>query len=110
MILAIDFDGTLVEHQYPKIGKEIPFAFEALHKLQEAGHRLLLWTYRSGNLLDKAVVYCEERGVHFYAINKNHPDETITENQSRLIKADVFIDDRNIGGLPDWQEVMRELC
>ena len=46
MIIAVDFDGTIVEHRYPAIGKEIPFAIDTLKKLQEEGHRLILWSER----------------------------------------------------------------
>ena len=55
LIIAVDFDGTIVEDAYPQIGKPIIFAFETLKKLQEKGHRLILWTYRSGSKLDEAV-------------------------------------------------------
>lgn len=109
MTIAIDFDGTLVEHAYPKIGKEIPHAFETLHALQDKGHRLILWTYRDGHLLQEAIDYCEEKGIVFYAVNQNSPSEKITSIEERLIKADVFIDDRNLGGLPNWLEVREKL-
>lgn len=103
MKLAIDFDGTLVEHAYPAIGKEIPFAFDTLKRLQQENHcQLILWTSRSGKLLDEAVDYCKQRGVTFYAINKNYPEEEDNGELSRKIVADVYIDDRNLGGLPNW--------
>lgn len=104
MLIAIDFDGTLVEHKYPEIGKEIPFAFETLKRLQADGHRLILWSVREGRLLDEAVAYCRERGVEFYAINRDYPEEEKGSNRhySRKLKVDLFIDDRNLGGLPDW--------
>ena len=60
LIIAVDFDGTIVEDAYPKIGKPMLFAFETLIKLQEKGHRLILWTYRNGERLDEAVNFCEE--------------------------------------------------
>lgn len=101
MIIAVDFDGTIVEHQYPKIGRPIPFATETLQQLQKDGHRLLLWSVRSGDLLQEALDYCESKGVKFYAANKNHPEEDPAK-ASRKLDADIFIDDRNIGGLPDW--------
>ena len=109
MIIAIDFDGTLVEHSYPKIGKEIPHAFETVEALKAKGHRLILWTYRSGNLLQEAVDYCEEKGIIFDAVNANFRDEKLTDHNQRLIKADVYIDDRNVGGLSDWLEVKQKL-
>ena len=52
MIIAVDFDGTIVEHKYPAIGKEIPFAIETLKKLQQERHFLILWSVREGRLLD----------------------------------------------------------
>ena len=109
MIIAVDFDGTIVEHEYPKIGKEKIFATEALRQLINDGHRLILWTVREGELLDEAVEWCRQRGVEFYAVNKDFPEENISKNEqfSRKIKADVWIDDLNIGGLPDWGTIYR---
>lgn len=104
MTIAVDFDGTIVEHRYPEIGKELPFATETLRMLIADRHKLILWSVREGKLLDDAVEWCRERGVEFYAVNKDYPEEDLSKNQhfSRKIKADVWIDDRNIGGLPDW--------
>nr|WP_320118776.1 hydrolase [uncultured Marinifilum sp.] len=105
MIIAIDFDGTIVEQRYPKIGREIPFACSTLKMLQEEGHQLILWTYRCGRELEQAVEYCRGKGVEFYAVNKNYPEEVFDESVSRKIKADLYIDDMNYGGLPDWGEI-----
>lgn len=104
MVIAVDFDGTIVEHRYPSIGKEKPFAIEALQKLTEEGHRIILWTVREGDLLNEAVEFCRSRGLEFYAVNREYPEEVIdaTNNYTRKIKADMWIDDRNLGGLPDW--------
>lgn len=103
MVIGIDFDGTIVEDRYPEIGRERLFATETLRKLIEDGHRLILWTVREGDLLDEAVKWCEERGVVFYSVNKDYIEEMAgSRHFSRKIKADVFIDDRNIGGIPDW--------
>lgn len=103
MIIAVDFDGTIVEHRYPEIGKEIPFAISTLKQLQADGHRLILWSVREGHLLQEAVDYCKERGVNFYAVNADFEEEDGTGRDfSRKLKADLFIDDRNVGGLPDW--------
>lgn len=104
MTIAIDFDGTIVEHKYPQIGKEIPFAIATLKRLQDDGHRLILWSCREGRLLEDAIAFCRERGVEFFAVNSNYPDEDVDADaiRSRKLKADMFIDDRNIGGLPDW--------
>lgn len=104
MVIAIDFDGTIVEHRYPSIGRELPFAIETLKKLTEEGHRLILWTVREGKLLEEAVAFCRERGLEFYAVNRDYPEEEkrLNNHFSRKLKADLWIDDRNLGGLPDW--------
>ena len=51
--IAVDFDGTIVEHKYPEIGKEILFAIDTLKALQKQKHLLILWTYRTGKELDE---------------------------------------------------------
>ena len=108
MTIAIDFDGTIVEHRYPKIGNEIPFATDTLKMLIKDRHRLILWTVREGKLLDEAVEWCRERGVDFYAVNRDYPEEDAAHHGfSRKVKADLFIDDRNLGGLPDWGDIYR---
>lgn len=102
MVIAVDFDGTIVEHAYPKIGKPIPFAIEVLKKLQrEEHHLLILWTVRDGDLLKDAVEYCKRSGLEFYSVNNNYPEENPGVNP-RKINADLYIDDKNIGGIPDW--------
>lgn len=109
LTIAVDFDGTLVENRYPEIGKPLMFAFETLQKLQDEGHQIILWTYRSGIKLQEAVEFCEERGIKFYAVNKSYPEEEYEEHLSRKILADFFIDDRNINGLPPWGEIYHQL-
>ena len=110
MTIAVDFDGTIVRHRYPKIGDEIPFATETLRLLLRDRHRLILWTVREGRLLDEAVEWCLARGVEFYAINRDFPEEDATGSGfSRKIKADLFIDDRNFGGLPDWGTIYHRI-
>lgn len=106
--LAIDFDGTVVEDAYPGIGKPKIFAFETLKKLQADGHRLIMWTYRHGQTLQEAIDFCRKNGVEFYAVNSSFEGEVFDANtQSRKIDADLFIDDRNLGGFPGWGEIYR---
>ncbi len=108
MKIAVDFDGTIVEHKYPAIGKTILFAFEALKELQARKHKLILWTYRSGKELDEAVEFCKNNGVEFYAVNKSYPEEEFDINKmSRKVDAELFIDDRNIEGFPGWAKVLQ---
>lgn len=109
LILAIDFDGTVVDDAYPGIGKPKIFAFETLKRLQKDGHRLILWTYRSGKHLDEAVEFCKLNGIEFYAVNASFPEESYDTSRSRKIHADLFVDDRNIGGFIGWGEVYQKI-
>lgn len=107
--IAIDFDGTIVEHEYPDIGKDKLFAFETMRELQKHGALLILWTFRAGEELDEAVEYCRKKGIEFYAVNKNYPEEKYDDSISRKINADVYIDDKNIGGFPGWSSIWQQL-
>jgi hypothetical protein len=107
--IAVDFDGTIVEHEYPKIGKEKLFAFRTLKELEKQGARLILWTFRTGKELQEAVDYCKENGIEFYAIKRNYPEEMMDETTGRKIDADIYIDDKNLGGFPGWSEVWQIL-
>lgn len=102
MIIAIDFDGTLVEHKYPSIGAEIPGAFDTLKELQEGGHKLILWTMRSDgrpdgrpNPLTEAVEFCRDRGIEFWAVNENPEQSEWTG--SPKVYAHAYIDDAAYG-------------
>jgi hypothetical protein len=107
--IAVDFDGTIVDHEYPRIGKEKLFAFQTLRELEKLGASLILWTFRTGKELDEAVEFCKKNGIEFYAVNKNYPEEIFDETVSRKIDADIFIDDKNIGGFPGWSAVWQIL-
>ena len=114
MIIAVDFDGTIVEHKYPAIGKELPFATATLRQLIKDGHKLILWSVREGELLEEAIQWCEDRGVRFYSANANIDEDPGEDSKSthysRKLKADMFIDDRNVGGLPDWGTIYQLIC
>ena len=107
--IAVDFDGTIVEDRYPNIGKPLLFAFETLELLQKDGHRLILWTYRHGQELDEAVEFCLKKGIEFYAVNKSYPEEDFTPATRRKLNADIFIDDRNVGGFLGWGKIYQLL-
>jgi hydroxymethylpyrimidine pyrophosphatase-like HAD family hydrolase len=107
--IAVDFDGTIVEDEYPDIGKPMLFAFETLKELQKQKYQLILWTYRSGTELEAAVEFCRENGIEFYAVNNSYPEELFDPSFSRKIHAHVFIDDRNLGGFPGWSKVWQML-
>ena len=108
-VIAVDFDGTIVTHRYPEIGTIIDGAFETLKDLKRNGFTLILWTVRNGELLDEAVEFCKQHGLTFYAVNNEHPDEVFNPKyMSRKIVADIYIDDRNVGGFIGWNKI-REL-
>ena len=77
MIIAVDFDGTIVEHKYPKIGKELPFAIETLLDLKADGHQLILWTagiidrYRSNS--DLRHIRKFDRFIWAFRIKRSSP-------------------------------------
>lgn len=107
--IAVDFDGTIVENKYPNIGKPILFAFETLKMLHKKGHLLILWTCREGEALQQAVDFCKENGIVFYAVNSNFPEEEIENAISRKIDANIYIDDRNVGGFIGWTAIWNSI-
>ena len=114
MVIAVDFDGTIVEHRYPAIGKEKEGAIDTLKRLAKEGNKLILWTVREGALLDEAVAFCRSRGLEFYAVNSNLPQNELflssTKSVSGKVSADVYIDDRNLGGIPDWDTIYQQIA
>lgn len=98
MYIAVDFDGTIVEHKFPGIGAPVPGALEYLKQFKEDGAKLILWTMRSdgseyGDVLQEAVDYCRENGLEFDHINEN-PQDWTTSNKAY---AHVYIDDAAFG-------------
>lgn len=106
-IICVDFDGTIVEHSYPDIGNPKNDAFEVLSELKDAGCKVILWTCREGETLENAVEFCKQHGLEFDAVNEAI-DDFRCSGLKRKPFADYYIDDRNIGGLPDW-ETIREI-
>ena len=107
--IAVDFDGTIVDNQYPAIGRERPFALRTLRALQERGFVLILWTCRTGSELEAAVEFCRKGGVEFYAVNENYEGELGHGECARKLDVDIYIDDRNLGGMPSWGEIYQTL-
>lgn len=100
MILAVDFDGTIAKHEFPRIGEEVPYCFKYLKRLQEMGVKLILYTMRSdgqsvGNVLTEAVEYCRKNGIEFWGVNVNPEQHTWTSSPKAY--AHQYIDDNAIG-------------
>ena len=105
MILAIDFDGTIVSDRFPEIGEPLFFAIESLLKLKENGNQLILWTCREDNqerkYLTEAVEYCRTLGLEFDAVNCNAPGSPFDHlGIGRKVYADSYIDDKAMQ--PQW--------
>ena len=109
MIIAVDFDGTIVEDQFPRIGEPIPGAIDTLKKLRKEGYQLILWTCRTGQRLAEAVKFCADNGIRFDAINTSIRYHVFKYGGSdpRKIGADLYIDDRGLVDLPGWDEIYR---
>lgn len=109
MIIAIDFDGTICLDRYPAIGPLAPNSKKVINQLHADGHYLIINTCRSGNELTEAINYLLENGIKFDRVNDNHPEMTAKYGATRKVFADVYIDDRNIGGLPMWLDIYDQI-
>ena len=94
-VIAIDFDGTCVEHEYPSVGMDVEGAVETLRALNNKGHKLILFTMRSGDKLEKAVKWFKDRNIELWVVNKNPEQKEWTE--SPKVYADIYIDDASLG-------------
>lgn len=94
MIIAIDFDGTCVKHAYPKIGEDIG-AVPVLKEFIKRGHKLILNSMRSGQLLDEAVQWFKDNGIELYGVNHNPDQDSWTK--STKVYANIYIDDAALG-------------
>lgn len=113
LYIGIDFDGTCVTHAYPALGEPLDGCLEVLTKLQDAGHKLILYTMRSGERLVEAREYLEDNGIKLWAVNENPSQKYWTE--SPKIFCNIYIDDAALGcplvipekGRPqvDWSEI-----
>lgn len=106
MIIAIDFDGTIVRGKFPNIEGLMPDAPKYIQQRAADGHYIIINTCRSGQQAIDAVNYLLEHGIPFHRFNDNHPDQiALYGNNSRKVYAHVYIDDKNLGGLPMWREI-----
>lgn len=110
-IIAVDFDGTLVKNEFPEIGEINWFVWEAVQKAQAEGKKIILWTSRTGTMLDNAVDFCTRHGLKFDAVNDNIDEVKALGWDARKVFATMYIDDRmgtvNFDG--DFSMVMHAL-
>lgn len=110
MLIAIDFDGTIVDHRFPDVGDPVPGAIEWMKRFQAAGAQLILWTMRSDkrgdaigplgvgpdhDYLQDAVDYCRASGVTFWSVNGNREQSSWTDSPKAY--AHLYIDDAAFG-------------
>lgn len=103
LICALDFDGVIVEHSFPEMGELLPFVTQGMHALHEKFH-IIIWTCRDGNFLVEAAQLLKKERLPFDRLNEN-----IVPYFTRKVYADLYIDDRNLGGFPGWPGIMRWL-
>lgn len=97
-IIAVDFDGTLVEDKFPEIGEPIHYIWKKLREAQSKGARVILWTCRNGKNLKDAIEFCTSHGLHFDAINENLDEcKILFDNDTRKVYANEYWDDKSIG-------------
>lgn len=111
--IAVDFDGTLCEFAFPKIGEQTPDKKElmdALIQMRKDGHKIILWTNRGDNeeypVLTEAINWCKEKGLEFDAINQNIPGQKKLSGPSPKVMADIYIDDLAIN-IKDWKQILK---
>lgn len=117
MIIAVDFDGTIVEHDYPNIGRPVPGAIRTLRELALHEHNLILWTMRSDTTLQEAVSYLSDAGIKLWGVNSNPTQGTWTNSPKQY--AQIYIDDAALGcplirksskrAYVDWDAVRKHL-
>ena len=106
MIIAVDFDGTLHKAEWPEIGDPTPGAVEAMRRLKDDGHYLIIWTCREGKYRYDMYDWMVKQGIPFDAINDNNSNLAKEFGyNARKVYADIYIDDHNLGGLPSWTEI-----
>jgi hypothetical protein len=108
VIFAIDFDGTIVEHAYPKIGKMRNFADVIINKIKSNGHKIIIWTCRhTKETLEEMIEFLKVNKIQYDTINENI--EGIGFYPEPKVYADIYIDDRNLGGIPKWLDIYEQL-
>ena len=107
MIIAVDFDGTLHTGEFPNIGEPADGAIEVMKVLHNEGHYLIIWTCRCGERLTEAINWLLEQGIPFHRVNEHEPSNLAKyESNTRKVYAHLYVDDRQIGGLPSWIEIL----
>lgn len=110
MIIAIDFDGTIVRNKFPEplTAEDIlPYAKEMINSFHRLGITIILWTCRHGKPLEDAIDFMEKHKIAFDCVNCNAPEnlQKYGDIDNRKVYADIYIDDRNVGGMLSWPQI-----
>lgn len=109
-ILAIDFDGTICDSKWPECGPEREMARHFINRLVKEGYGVVINTCREGVALAKAIVWLNNHGINYHYVNCNFPHVIQHYGADcRKVSADVYIDDKCIGGLPNWVDIYSRL-
>lgn len=108
MIIAIDFDGTIVEDRYPEIGKLIDGAREVINRLYDEGYEIIIWSCRARVGKARAIEFLAKNGIKYHRFNESSPANLKQYNNvdTRKVYADLYIDDKGLmKPLPPWSEI-----
>ena len=106
MIIAVDFDGTIHDGQWPGIGRPLPDAREEINALRAEGHYIIIWTCREGRQQTEMVNWLLEQDIHFDRVNDHRPDQvTAYGTDARKVYAHCYVDDKNAGGMLPWKDI-----
>ena len=108
-VIAIDFDNTIFEDEYPYVGEPIEGAIDVINKYYNQGHTIIIWTCREDDAAEEAILALEREGAKYHYFNNNDPERVDKyNNDSRKIGCDILIDDKSIHSLVigiDWEEI-----
>lgn len=108
MIIAVDFDGTLHNGEYPNIGAPVLNAIPMMQKLSYDGHYIIIWTCREGILLTEAINWLLANDIPFHRVNDHEPENKAKYGgTTRKVYAHLYVDDKQVGGLPPWPEIYK---
>ncbi|GHT63793.1 hypothetical protein FACS189451_10910 [Bacteroidia bacterium] len=104
MTIAVD-SGTLHDGTHANIGNPLPYVVDAIKKIKNSGHRIIITTCRQGQRYDDLIHFLKKNEIPYDLINENFPVIKEKLNDPRKIVADIYIDKKNILGIPSWDLV-----
>jgi len=110
-VIAIDFDGTIVDSIFPAIIGLKKDSKKVINKLYDDGVQIVIWTCRTGFDLQNAENYLRKNEINFHHINENTPQRIQQYGgDTRKISADLYVDDKAYGCHINWSYIYRHVC